>query len=252
MRSITYKLKPKNGFSHLLHIGYNILFPLFLYILFILFGSWPAIVLIIISKWRVFAVRPRYWLPNLRANGVDIIIAFSYLAFLTDLTSTTMRLILIVLYAIWLTLIKPKSSSIYIGLQAFLAQFIGLMAVFGFQSSSTPSSALLIIATWLVCYITARHFFSMFDEPFTSLYSHTWGYFGASLVWVLSHWLIYYYGTYAQPTILLSVIGFSLGSLFYLKQNERLNIQLRRQIVMVMVAILFVVVFLSDWSSKTF
>jgi hypothetical protein len=162
---------------------------------------------------------------------------------------------LVALYVVWLTVIKPKSSSLFVALQALIGQYIGLMAVFGFQNTMSPSGPplyMLIIATWVVCYITARHFFTIFDEPFTSLYSHTWGFFGASMVWVLGHWLIYYYGTYAQPTILLSVIGFGLGSLFYLKQNDKLSFPVRRQTVIVLVAIIFVIIFLTDWSSKGF
>jgi len=251
MRSIKEKLRPKKGVPYVIHVGLNALLPFLLFIL-MHFDPWFAIILFLISKWRVLAVKPRYWLPNLRANGVDIIIGLSYLEFLNHTSSEAIQLIFAVLYVLWLTVIKPKSSGVFIALQAFLGQFIGLMAIFSYQNSLAPSLLLLIVFTWLVCYLTARHFFSIFDEPFTSMYSHAWGYFTAALVWVLGHWLLYYYGTYAQPTILLSAIGLGLGSLYYLNENEKLNNQLKRQIIMVMIALVFVVVFLSDWSSKTF
>jgi len=251
MRSIKDKLKPKNGLPYVIHVGLNALLPFLLFIL-MHFDPWFAVILFLISKWRVLAVKPRYWLPNLRANGVDIIVGLSYLEFLSHTNSEVVQLVFAALYVLWLTVIKPKSSSIFIALQAFLGQFIGLMAIFSFQNSLAPSLGLLIVASWLVCYLTARHFFTIFDEPFTSMYSHAWGYFAAALVWVLGHWLLYYYGTYAQPTILLSTIGIGIGSLYYLKENENLSSQTKRQIIMVMIAIVFVIVFLSDWSSKTF
>jgi hypothetical protein len=251
MRSIKEKLKPKNGLPYVIHVGLNALLPFLLFIL-MHFDPWFAVILFLISKWRVLAVKPRYWLPNLRANGVDIIIGLSYLEFLSHTNSEIVQLIFAVLYVLWLTVIKPKSSSIFIALQAFLGQFIGLMAIFSFQNSLAPSLILLIISTWLVCYLSARHFFTIFDESFVSMYSHAWGYFAAALVWVLGHWLLYYYGTYAQPTVLLSTISLGLGILYYLKENDKLNSQVKRQIIMVMVALVFVIVFLSDWSSKTF
>jgi len=251
MRSIKEKLKPKKGIPYVIHIGLNALLPFLLFIL-MHFDPWFAVILFLISKWRVLAVKPRYWLPNLRANGIDIIVGLSYLEFLNHTNSEPVQLIFALLYVLWLTVIKPRSNSIFISLQAFLGQFIGLMAIFSFQNSLAPSTTILIIATWLVCYLTARHFFTIFDEPFTSLYSHAWGYFSAALVWVLGHWLLYYSGTYAQPTILLSTISLGLGSMYYLKENDKLTGQSKRQIIMVMVAIVFVIVFLSNWSSKTF
>ncbi|HUC95851.1 MAG TPA: hypothetical protein VMR76_02735 [Candidatus Saccharimonadia bacterium] len=253
MSGILYKLKPKRGLSYVLHLGLSALLP---FILFILIKLQPitAILMVIVSKWRIFAVRPRYWLPNIRANGVDLIVAFSYLIFIYQASngSGLEQLLIIALYVIWLTVIKPRSSSLFIGLQAVLGQFIGLMALFSFQSSSAPALWILIVGGWLICYLSARHFFTIFDEAFSSLYSHTWGYFAGALIWILGHWLIYYYGAYAQPVIILTVLGIGLSGLYYLKQNERLSTQLKRQIIIVMVAVTFVVVFLSNWSSKSF
>lgn len=251
MRSIKEKLKPKKGIPYVIHIGLNALLPFLLFIL-MHFDPWFAVILFLISKWRVLAVKPRYWLPNLRANGIDIIVGLSYLEFLNHTNSEILQLTFALLYVLWLTVIKPKSSGIFIALQAFLGQFIGLMAIFSFQNNLAPSTILLIIATWLVCYLAARHFFTIFDESFTSMYSHAWGYFAAAMVWVLGHWLLYYYGTYAQPTVLLSTIAFGLGSLYYLRENDKLSNQVKKQIIIVMVATVFVIVFLSNWSSKTF
>ena len=131
MAGIAYKLKPKRGFSYIFHLGFTLLLPLILYVL-IKLQPITALLMVIVSKWRIFAVKPRYWLPNIRANGVDLIVAFSYLIFIYQALSRPglIQLIIIVLYGIWLIVIKPKSSSLFIGIQALLGQFIGLMALF--------------------------------------------------------------------------------------------------------------------------
>ena len=38
---------------------------------------WFAIAVVILSKWRVFAVRPRFWWANLQSNLVDFIVSVS-------------------------------------------------------------------------------------------------------------------------------------------------------------------------------
>lgn len=242
------RLKPKSGFSHFLHIGLNALLPVLLLIL-IRMGFVPqAAALIILSKWRMFAVRPRYWPANVRANGVDIAVGFATVIFISNSASTAWQLVWTLAYAIWLIFIKPGSSVWKTSLQAFIAQTAGLMALF--MALGDAQLYVLVILTWMICYGVARHFFTSFEEPYTSLYSHTWGYFAAALTWLLVHWLIYY-GDVAQPTLLLTVIGFGLSALYYLEQTDRLSIVVRRNFVVMMVAIIMVILLLTNWSSVT-
>jgi hypothetical protein len=132
--------------------------------------------------------------------------------------------------------------------QAILAQMFGLMALFlGWGGANL---AVIVLGSWVICYIAARHFFTSFDEPYMSLLSHSWGYFAAALTWVLGHWLLFY-GVVAQPTLLLTVIGFGLATLYYLDQTDRLSLFLRRQFIFIMVAVIFVVLVFSDWGDKT-
>ncbi|RKV95158.1 MAG: hypothetical protein D8G53_09440, partial [Candidatus Saccharimonas sp.] len=35
-------------------------------------SPYPALALVILSKWRVIAVRPRFWWANIQANLVDV------------------------------------------------------------------------------------------------------------------------------------------------------------------------------------
>ncbi|CAN5611269.1 hypothetical protein BH23PAT1_BH23PAT1_3740 [soil metagenome] len=241
------RIKPKSGYSHAMHIGLNILLPLLVLILVRMQFAQLAVAIILLSKWRIFAVRPRYWAANIRANSVDLIIGFSVVIFMTHSTAMAMQIVWGVSYAAWLILIKPGSTVIKTATQALLAQLAGLTALY--ISLGGSPAFVLVIGAWAVCYLTARHFFTSFDEPYTALYSHTWGYFAAALTWILSHWLLFY-GAIAQPALILSVLGYGMAALYYLDHTDRLSHSLRRQFVFIMVAVVAVVVVFSDWGDK--
>lgn len=239
------KLKPKSGFSHFVHIGFNALFPALLFVL-VRMGFVPlAVSFIVLSKWRMFAVRLRYWPANLRANGVDMTVGFAAVIFMAQSTTAVWQLVWSVAYAFWLIFLKPGSSVWKTSLQALIAQTAGLMALY--IALGDASIFILVLLTWLICYSVARHFFTSFEEPYTSLYAHTWGYMAAALTWLLGHWLVYY-GIVAQPTLLLTVLGFGFAALYYLEQTDRLSVMVRRNFIVMMVAIILVVIFLTDWS----
>jgi len=119
-----------------------------------------------------------------------------------------------------------------------------------FMALGDASILVLVLLTWLVCYGVARHFFTSFEEPYTSLYAHTWGYFAAALTWLLAHWLVFF-GIVAQVTFLLTVLGFGLAALYYLEQTDRLSIVVRRNFVVMMIAIVMVIILLTNWSTVT-
>lgn len=248
MKSVVSKIKPQSGFSHIFHIFLVTLLPAIIFVLVRIKLAPLAAIVILISKWRMFAVRPRYWLANIRANAVDLTIALSILVFMTNTGSSAWQLVWAVAYGIWLTLIKPGSSVWMVSLQAALGQLFGLTALF--MGLGGSSALVLVVGAWAVAYLSARHFFSAYDEPHSSLLAHLWGYFAAALTWVLSHWLLFY-GVIAQPTLLLTVLGFSLATLYYLDQTDRLSVFLRRQFILIMVMVVIVVIAFSSWSDKT-
>ncbi len=247
MKSVASKIKPTNGFSHIFHILLMMLLPASMFILVRMKLAPIAGVLILLSKWRMFAVRPRYWPANVRANAVDLIVGLSVLVFMTHTSAAIWQLVWMVVYGVWLTVIKPGASVLLVSVQAGLGQLFGLMALF--MALGGASSPVLIFGTWAVCYLSARHFFTAFDEDHLSLLAHLWGYFAAAMTWVLSHWLLYY-GLLAQVTLLLTVLGFSLATLYYLDETDRLSPLLRRQFMFIMVAVVVVVLVFSDWGDK--
>ncbi|HSX53557.1 MAG TPA: hypothetical protein VLF90_04295 [Patescibacteria group bacterium] len=247
MPSIKAKLKPTVGFSHFVHIGLTALLPALVFICVRLHFVELAVALILLAKWRMFAVKPRHWPANIRANAVDIIVGLSLLIFMIHSGSQAMQLVWALIYGGWLTVLKPQSSLLGVSLQAMVAQFVGLSAIF-INWGDAPLYVLVILGA-LVCYSAARHFFTSFDEPLTRYLADVWAYFAAALIWVLGHWLLFY-GVIAQPTLLLSVIGFSLAGIYYLDQTDRLSVVLRRQVIFVMMAIVLIMLVFSDWGDK--
>lgn len=247
MGQLKTKIRPVNGFSHLLHIVLTILLPIVIFILVRIHFVEIAITVLLLSKWRMFAVRPRHWLANIRANAVDLLVGISIIVFMSHTDAQIVQAIWATVYALWLILLKPSATLLGVSLQALVGQTFGLMAIF----LAWPSSPLyvLVAAAWVVCNVSARHFFTSFDEPYTRFLTDLWAFFGAALVWVLGHWLLFY-GVIAQPTLLLTVIGFGLATLYYLDRTDRLSDLLRRQFIFIMIAIIIVVLVFSDWGDK--
>jgi signal transduction histidine kinase len=248
VRTITAKIKPVGGFSHLVHVVLTVLLPILVFVFVRIHLANLAVAIILLSKWRMFAVKPRHWPANIRANAIDITVGLSFLIFMTHSGTQTFQLFWTILYGIWLIVLKPRSDQFSVSLQALIGQMVGLSAVF-LSFGDSPVWVLTLLA-WLICYAAARHFLTSFDEPLARFLSYLWGYFAAALVWILAHWLLFY-GAVAQPTLLLSVIGFGLAGLYYLERTDRLSLLYRRQIVFVMIAVIVIVLTFSDWGDKT-
>jgi len=163
-------------------------------------AAWFAIVLVVLSKWRVFAVRPRYWWANLQSNMVDFIVSISIVMHMYSINVSTgigdsAKLLLLVAltlgYIGWLLFIKPRSRRFYVALQAGLAIFLGISALFTI-SYNWPVSIVVVIA-WLIGYAAARHSLSTYDDETHSLFlALTWGFVTAEISWVAYHWAIAY------------------------------------------------------------
>ncbi len=247
MRPIIDKLKPKKGFANILHILISAFLPLLLYVLVRMHFVQLAVIVLLLSKWRMLAVKPRFWPANIRANAVDLMVGLATIVFMTHSFEASFQLAWAALYGVWLVAIKPGRSVLSISLQAIVGQTYALMALFvGWPAAPL---ATLVLAGWSICYLTARHYLSSFDEPYTPLFAQTWGYFAAGLMWLSGHWLIFY-SVVAQPTLLLTVLGFGLGGLYYLNENDRLSTFMRRQIIFIMIAVVIVVLVFSHWGDR--
>ncbi len=248
VRNLGSRIKPARGFSHVFYLALNVLLPILAYILVRIDFVAVAIFLILLSKWRMFAVRPRYWVANLISNGVDIMVAVSLVLFMASTSVVWWQLFWTILYGSWLVWLKPRYDVLSVSIQAMIGQLLGLSVLYlKFGDSSIVG---LVAGTWLVTYLAARHYLTSFEETHSALLSHIWAYFSASLAFVLAHWLLFY-GTIAQIIVILTTIGYGLAALYYLDATERLPARLERQMVAIMLAILVVIVLFSNWTGST-
>jgi hypothetical protein len=248
MLQIPDRIKPTRGFSHFIHIILVALLPILAYILVRIDFVGLAVGLILLSKWRIVAVRPRYWVANIISNGVDILVAVSLVLFMANTSVEWWQIFWALLYAAWLIGLKPRSDVLSVSAQAMVGQLLGLAVLYVKFGDATLLG--LVAGTWGVTYLAARHFLSSFEEPHVALLSHVWAYFSAGLAFVLGHWLLFY-GSVAQIIALLTTIGYGLAALYYLDATDRLTALLQRQLLAIMCAILLIVIVLSDWTGAT-
>jgi hypothetical protein len=160
-----------------------------------------AFALVFLSKWRVIAVRPRFWFANVQANFVDFMVGISVvtLMLLTAASTPWVSVLLAVLFVFWLLVLKPHTVKRWILIQAAVAQFISLMALFSLAHTFelkpiiTDSSFLTVVLAWVIGYMSARHALSSFrGEDERSFLSLIWGFVVAELAWLTHHWTIAY------------------------------------------------------------
>lgn len=234
MRPLINKIKPANGFSRLAHAFSNLALVLLVFVLVRIEFEQLAVVLVLLSKWRMFAVRPRFWPALVRYNSVDVIVSLSLLVFMIHSGSPSEQLAWAGAYVVWLIFVKPATGSLMVSIQAMTGLFLGLSAVF-LEWGGSPLYW-LVLASAAVCYLAARHFFDSFEEPYAKLLSYLWAFFAAALVWVLGHWLLFY-GFMAQPTLLLVALGYGLAALYYLDHHDKLSKLVRVEIMATTLAI---------------
>jgi hypothetical protein len=248
MISLPTKIKPTKGFSHSLYIAFNIALPVLAYILVRIDFVGLAILLVVLSKWRMFAVRPRYWIANVVQNGVDIMVAVSLIIFMASTTVGWWQLFWTLAYIGWLVRLKPRYDVLSVSAQAMVGQLLGLSVLFiKFGDSSIVG---LVAGTWLITYLAARHYLTSFEEPHGPLLAHIWAYFSACLAFILAHWLLFY-GSIAQIIVILTTIGYGLAALYYLDATDRLSRNLQKQLMGGMLAILLIILLFSNWTGAT-
>lgn len=240
----------RNRVSEAVYTGLNLLLPVAILILVRLDPPYLAFALVILSKWRIFALRPRFWWTNIKANLVDIMVGISMVS-LIYLASAQFELqvVLAILYGVWLLVIKPRSSTKGILLQAGIAQFVSLVAVFHY--SVLLPDYVVIISCWLIGYVVARHVVSNYEEPYIELLSSVWGLLTAELSWVLYHWTnVYNLGLpikIPQIALIMLVMGFSIARMYDFGKHQRLTKTVVRNSVLFGVVLLAIIIIFSPW-----
>ncbi len=208
--------KSRNALSSFLHILLNLLLGIGSIILTTVTGSWiVGFVLVIISKWRTFAVRPRYLFLNLKSNLVDFIIGFSciLLTFYAGVNFTLVHWALAAFYTIWLIFIKPLSSTNGTLVQALLAIFLGTVATT--ILSSSLNSIFIVLIEFIIGYGASRHVLAQNGEQSLALMSLVGGLVFAEISWLCHSWIITYNFTILNSSIVIPQLAIFLPIIFF-------------------------------------
>lgn len=236
------------------YFAINALLPIALVLLVRNFDTpYPALVLVALSKWRVFALRPRFWWTNIKANLVDFIVGISVVGLMFLSQDLIIQYILAVGYGVWLLYLKPKSNNRAIMLQAGIAQFLSLAILFNL--SPILNDAEIIAGCWIIGYVVARHVLGSYDEEFTEFISAFWGLFVAQLGWILNHWSLSYAINaqlqikIPQISLLVLVISFAVSRLYVAAKLGRLKDSAVRITTASSAILLFAIIILTHWDA---
>jgi len=218
-------VKRRSFLSEVVYVVLNIGLAVALMLIIRTTGSlWLAFALVLLSKWRVLAVRLRFWFANIQADLVSFIVSISFVVLLYtanpanvgDTQSLIVQIILVLLYIGWLLFLKPQSKRVYIVAQAGIALFTGITAIYIMAYSWIALPVVLLV--WLVGYATARHVLSSYDdEDHVIFLSLAWGLVLAEIGWLAYHWTIAYHLPILTNILLpqVSIVILCFGFLTY-------------------------------------
>ena len=206
--------KSRNIASNTVHVFLNILLGIGSVLITVFSGS-PllGIILVLMSKWRVFAVRRRYIWLNLKSNLVDLIVGISVvlLTYYAGSSLLPVDFVLMAFYVIWLVFIKPLSSERATLTQSLIAVFLGSSAATFVTSGQ--NSVFMVLLAFLVGYAASRHVLSQASSKDFTLTTLVCGMIFAEVAWLCQTWsIIYTYGSTGiripQVAIILTIFAF--------------------------------------------
>lgn len=206
--------KSRNIASSLVHIFLNILLGVGAVLVTVLSAS-PllGLLLVLVSKWRVFAVRGRYLWLNIKSNLVDIIVGVSVvlLAYYAGSAFLPVDFILAIFYCAWLLFIKPMSSEKATLAQSLIAVFLGMSAA-AIMAANLDAIVLVLLA-FLVGYAASRHVLVQSSDKDFTLTTLVCGLVFAEVAWLCQSWaIIYTFGASGvripQIALILTIFAF--------------------------------------------
>jgi hypothetical protein len=239
----------------LIHLLLNMALPA---MVFLLASQWQlyslALVLVLLSKWRIFAVQPRFWWANVQANLIDVIVGVSVIGLMYQADGAiVIQALWALVYAVWLVVIKPRSTTTSIGVQATIGQALGITALYFF--SDRTNDLVIIAGTWLIAYSAARHLVSSYEEDLISLLSAVWALSVTELAWLLNRWIVVYdiahHFFVPQLTVIVLILGYTVANLYHDAKHGKLTAR-KIQYVFGLCGLLlfFVLTIFSNWSGS--
>lgn len=206
--------KSRNIASNMVHIFLNILLGVGSVLVTVLSAS-PllGLLLVLLSKWRVFAVRGRYLWLNIKSNLVDMVVGVSVvlLAYYAGASLMPGDILLAIFYCAWLLFIKPMSSEKATLAQSLIAVFLGMSAA-AIMAANLDAIVLVLLA-FLVGYAASRHVLVQSSDKDFTLTTLVCGLVFSEVAWLCQSWaIIYTFGESGvripQIAIILTIFAF--------------------------------------------
>lgn len=206
--------KSRNIASNLVHIFLNILLGVGSVLVTVLSAS-PVLglLLVLVSKWRVFAVRGRYLWLNIKSNLVDIIVGVSVvlITYYAGATFLPVDALLAIFYCVWLLFIKPMSSEKATLVQSLIAVFLGMSAAA--TAAANLNALVVVLVAFLVGYAASRHVLVQSSDRDFTLTTLVCGLVFAEVAWLCQSWaIVYTFGASGiripQVAIILTIFAF--------------------------------------------
>lgn len=220
-------VRRRSFLSEVAYVILNIGLAVALFVLVLVVNvPWPAFGLVLLSKWRIFAVRSRYWAANIRANLVDVIVGVSMVILLYSASGDlSTQIALTALYVAWLLFLKPRSKRSHVVAQAAVGLIFGIAAIV--QISPSLSASVVVLMAFVVGYAAARHILSVQHESHINFLSILWGFVVAEIMWLSYHWTI---GYQVSKTLQLSQVVVIIAALSFLAERTYISYHRNGQI----------------------
>ena len=214
MADYVFARKSRNIASSMVHVFLNLLLGIGAVLITVLSGS-PilGILLVLISKWRVFAVRARYIWLNLKSNLVALIVGLSVvlISYYAGSELMIVHFLLMIFYSVWLLFIKPMTSENATLAQSLVAVFLGMSAAT--IMTANINAVFLVLLAFLIGYAASRHVLVQSNDKDFTLTTLVCGLVFAEVAWLCHSWaIIYTFGTTGirvpQLAIILTIFAF--------------------------------------------
>ena len=240
------KLVLKDRLFVSLRFGFRAFLPIFVFVMVVFLKlTLLAYALVLLSKWRVVATKPRFWWLNLQPHLVDLIFALSVVYFMAwpDLV-LAYQLLWLAIYFVWIFVFRIWGTPWNQMLQGVVAQGLGMSFLIYHLDRIHP--AFMVAIAWVIGISAARHILSGFKkEVYHGSLIHIWGLFVAQLTWVFLHWHINFW--IIPPLVFLQVVFLATFSLLYaLHRQDSLPKFFIRQVIISLLILTIVTLILSS------
>jgi hypothetical protein len=243
----------RNKLSELAYVLLNLAYAFMVFLLVIWFDNpYLAFLVVFLSKWRVFAVRPRFWLANIQTNLVDFLMGIAVTTVLWQSSGNLpLQLGITAMFAVWLILLKPQSKRIWVIIQSAIVQLVALGALFNI-AHLLPVFFVALLGGG-IGYVVARHAIHSYGEELEDVtLALIWGLVVAELSWLTYYRTIAYTSLkITQISIIVTLLGYMAlavySSLYHQEQGHKVRRDIAMPIIFSLIGIGLLLVFFNGF-----